>query len=105
MPQQKIAALTYKSLMRGENSGVEVGVVNSWFSINNKDNVRLLKEYIFNIQHPVFEYNLNGQQLYLTAASMVSSNELAIHMGLPRKSVPGFPVIEHADFGKRSCKI
>lgn len=100
----KIAALTYKSLMRGENSGVEVGVVNSWFSINNKDNVRLLKEYIFNIQHPVFEYNLNGQQLYLTAASMVSSNELAIHMGLPRKSVPGFPVIEHADFGKEVVK-
>ena len=100
----KIAALTYKSLMRGENSGVEVGVVNSWFSINNKDNVRLLKEYIFNIQHPVFEYKLNGQQLYLTAASMVSSNELAIHMGLPRKSVPGFPVIEHADFGKEVVK-
>ena len=30
----------------------------------------------------------------------MSSNELAIHMGLPRKSVCGFPVIEHADFGK-----
>ena len=35
---------------------------------------------------------------------MVSSNELAIHMGLPRKSVPGFPVIEHADFGKEVVK-
>lgn len=95
----EIAALTYKSLMRGENSGVEAGAVNSWFS-SNKEKVDLIKEYLFNIRQPVFEYNLNGQQLYLTAASMVSSNELAIHMGLPRKSVPGFPVIEHADFGK-----
>lgn len=31
---------------------------------------------------------------------MVSGNELAIHMGMPRKSVCGLPVIEHADFGK-----
>ncbi len=99
----EIAALTYKSLMRGENSGVEAGAVNSWFS-SNKNKVNLIKEYLFNIRQPVFEYNLNGQQLYLTAASMVSSNELAILMGLPRKSVPGFPVIEHADFGKEVVK-
>lgn len=99
----EIAALTYKSLMRGENSGVEAGAVNSWFS-SNKNKVNLIKEYLFNIRQPVFEYNLNGQRLYLTAASMVSSNELAIHMGLPRKSVPGFPVIEHADFGKEVVK-
>lgn len=99
----EIAALTYKSLMRGENSGVEAGAVNSWFS-SNKNKVNLIKEYLFNIRQPVFEYILNGQQLYLTAASMVSSNELAIHMGLPRKSVPGFPVIEHADFGKEVVK-
>lgn len=99
----EIAALTYKSLMRGENSGVEAGAVNSWFS-SNKNKVNLIKEYLFNIRQPVFEYNLNGQQLYLTAALMVSSNELAIHMGLPRKSVPGFPVIEHADFGKEVVK-
>lgn len=99
----EIAALTYKSLMRGENSGVEAGAVNSWFS-SNKNKVNLIKEYLFNIRQPVFEYNLNGQRLYLTAASMVSSNELAIHMGLPRKSVSGFPVIEHADFGKEVVK-
>ena len=40
----------------------------------------------------------------VTAASLVSSNELAIQMGLPRKSVCGFPVIEHADFGKEVVK-
>ena len=38
------------------------------------------------------------------ASSLVSGNELAIQMGLPRKSVCGFPVIEHADFGKEVIK-
>lgn len=36
----------------------------------------------------------------MTPCSLVSGNELAIHMGLPRRSVCGLPVIEHADFGK-----
>ena len=36
--------------------------------------------------------------------NLVSGNELAIHMGLPRNSVCGFPVIEHADFGKEVVK-
>ena len=36
----------------------------------------------------------------MTPCSLVSGNELAIHMGLPRRSVCGLPVVEHADFGK-----
>jgi len=36
----------------------------------------------------------------VTPCSLVSGNELAIHMGLPRRSVCGLPVVEHADFGK-----
>ena len=35
----------------------------------------------------------------MTPATLVSTNELALHMGLPRNSVSGFPVIEHAEFG------
>ncbi|MDY4079978.1 MAG: ATP-binding protein, partial [Clostridium sp.] len=50
--------------------------------------------------HPVFEYHSNTTTVPVTASSLVSSNELAIQMGLPRKSVCGLPVIEHADFGK-----
>ena len=51
--------------------------------------------------HPVFKYD-NGfnNDLTVTPCSFISSKELAIHMGLPRKSVCGFPVIEHASFAK-----
>lgn len=95
----EIAASTYKALMRGENSGVEVGAINSWHHYNKKE-ITVLKEYALNMIHPVFQYNGALGNIQVTPSSLVSGNELAIHMGLPRKSVCGFPVIEHADFGK-----
>lgn len=95
----EIAASTYKSLMRGENSGVEICAVNSWRNYE-KEKVALLSEYALNMMHPVFSYKSISGDIQVTPSSLVSGNELAIHMGLPRRSVCGFPVIEHADFGK-----
>lgn len=95
----EIAASTYKALMRGENSGVEVCAVNSWRSFEKKQ-VELLAEYALNLIHPVFSYQSSAGEIQVNPCSLVSGNELAIHMGLPRKSVCGLPVIEHADFGK-----
>lgn len=95
----EIAASTYKALMRGENSGVEVCAVNSWRNYE-KDEVQLLAEYVLNMIHPVFSYPSQQSEIQVNPCALVSGNELAIHMGLPRKSVCGFPVIEHADFGK-----
>lgn len=95
----EMAAGTYKALMKGENSGVETSSINFWGRTNNK-RLPILREYITNFIHPVFSYHSESISIPVTASSLVSSNELAIQMGLPRKSVCGFPVIEHADFGK-----
>ncbi len=95
----EMAAGTYKAIMKGENSGVETSAINLW-GRQKADQLPALREYITNFIHPVFEYRFASSYVPVTAASLVSSNELAIHMGLPRKSVCGFPVIEHADFGK-----
>jgi hypothetical protein len=95
----EMAASTYKALMKGKNSGVEVSSVNYWGKQSGKK-VELLKDYITNFTHPVFAYNSKNGVIPVTPCTLVSGNELAIHMGLPRKSVCGFPVIEHADFGK-----
>lgn len=95
----EMAAGTYKALMKGENSGVETSAINFWGRKKEKQ-LPVLREYITNFIHPVFEYSSETALIPVTASSLVSSNELAIHMGLPRKSVCGFPVIEHADFGK-----
>lgn len=95
----EMAAGTYKALMKGSTSGVETSAVNLW-GRNDRANLPLLRDYITNFIHPVFAYPSEQGNLPVTASSLLSSNELAIQMGLPRKSVCGFPVIEHADFGK-----
>lgn len=95
----EMAAGTYKALMKGAKSGVETSAVNFW-GRQSASKLPLLREYITNFIHPVFVYQSDTALLPVTASSLVSSNELAIQMGLPRKSVCGFPVIEHADFGK-----
>lgn len=95
----EMAAGTYKALMRGEKSGIETSAINFWGRQQTKQ-LPLLREYITNFLHPVFAYYSGTITAPVTPASLVSSNELAIQMGLPRKSVCGFPVIKHADFGK-----
>ncbi|GHV55949.1 ATP-binding protein [Synergistales bacterium] len=99
----EMAAGTYKALMKGEKSGVETSAINFW-GHNDTKQLQLLREYITNFIHPVFEYRSEHTVVPVTASSLISGNELAIQMGLPRKSVCGFPVIEHADFGKEVVK-
>lgn len=88
----EIAAAVYKSLMTGENTGIETCAINAWSS-DNKNSREVIK-YVKNFIHPVFKYN----NLNINTGVFVSSGELALHMGLPKKSVPGLPVIEHAEF-------
>ena len=95
----EVAASTYKAIMRGENSGVEIAAINSWGSYE-KDKTLLIEQYVKNFMHPIFKYSGAMGDIEVSPCSMVSGNELAIHMGMPRKSVCGLPVIEHADFGK-----
>ena len=95
----EVAASTYKALMRGENSGIEIAAINSWGQFQ-REKTAMLAQYVKNFIHPVFKYNGPAGNIEVTPCSLVSGNELAIHMGLPRRSVCGLPVIEHADFGK-----
>ena len=95
----EVAASTYKAIMRGENSGVEIAAINSWGSYESKKTA-LIEQYVKNFMHPIFRYSGALGDIEVSPCAMVSGNELAIHMGMPRKSVCGLPVIEHADFGK-----
>lgn len=106
----EVAAATYKALMSGENSGLEASAINTWRKPqqpeeNKKSPNELISEYVKNFIHPVFEYKvLEKEPIPVMPTNLVSGNELAIHMGLPRHSVCGFPVVEHADFGKEVVK-
>lgn len=100
MSTAEIAASNYRSLMNGENSGREVSAVNSW-RINNDaymlEDFHTLTTYLSRYAHPQFVYY---KDVHVSAATAVSGKELGLHLGLPRASVPGLPVIEHAEFGK-----
>lgn len=92
-PVAEIAAATYKSIIQGKNSGVEVSSINTW----NENNAKEIIKYINNFEHPSFKYN---NDVFVKATSLISSKELGIQMGLPKKSVVGLPVVEHNSFGQ-----
>lgn len=94
----EMAAFNYRALMAGENSGLETSAINLWPS-SKSGKVAELKDYLCNFLHPMFIYRKGNTKVPVTAASLISSRELALSMGLPRSSVRGLPVIEHAEFG------
>lgn len=95
------AASMYRSLVSGNQSGLEIAAVNTWTEENA---VREISKYITNFLHPTFLYQFEedtiNRQTIVDATALASTNELAIQLGLPRKSVKGLPVIEHALFAQ-----
>ena len=103
MSASEIAASNYRSLMNGDTSGREVSAVNSWRR-NSKEQYGDFQDLMTSLsrfRHPDFFYGSDGEYKVLAnAATSISGRELGLHLGLPRATVPGLPVIEHAEFGK-----
>ena len=99
MSAAEIAASNYRSLMNGEHSGREVSAISSWHRDDPDDpeEFNYLTTYLSRFIHPQFVY---GGDVRVDATTAVSGKELGLHLGLPRATVPGLPVIEHAEFGK-----
>ena len=103
MSAAEIAASNYRSLMNGDNSGREVSAINSW----RKNDLSIvgdyndLTTYLSRFVHPKFIYGNDGQyNVYTDASTVISGKELGLHLGLPRATISGLPVIQHAEFGK-----
>lgn len=92
------AANTYKSIIQGENSSIENSHINIW---DEEESLGLIP-YISTFNHPIFNVqdNQDGEASGVTPSTIVSGRELAIYMGLPKKSISGIPVIECASFGR-----
>lgn len=89
----KIVASTYQSLLRGESSSIESGIIIEW----TETNVNSILPWLEKMNHPVL---LLDAEKRITPGSFVSGNELAIHAGIPGSSVGGLPVLEMAPFGR-----
>ena len=92
-----IVSSGYNALMRGDNSGIQASNINNW-NVGTVDGKRI-KEYLKKFSHPLFT-NPTNEEVFLSPASVVNSYELAVSMGLPKKSISGLPVFEMASFGR-----
>lgn len=100
--EAETAANIYKSMVAGAESGIERSAVNSW---HDAEDVISLTRYLSNFVHPQFLCDRLGnenERVAITPAALVSTKELAIHMSLPRHSIVGMPVAEHAALGKEA---
>jgi hypothetical protein len=96
-------AAIFKSIMQGESSGVEVSTVNTWYGNNNNSKqIEYLTNSICCFKHPLFLYQRDAvnKSFPIENSSLISSKELSMMLSLPRKSVPGLPVVDYATLAK-----
>jgi DNA helicase HerA-like ATPase len=98
-----MVASSYNALMRGEESSMQASHINTWDQSKTSD-IRRLKEYISRFTHPIFQ-NEDFKSEIITPASIVNGQELAVHLGLPKKSISGVAVVESASFGRNIFKL
>lgn len=90
-------ASTYKSIIQGEHSSIDASHISIW----DKEESMALIPYLSTFNHPIFDIaDTESEKSSATVSTLVSGRELAIYMGLPKKSVSGIPVIECASFGR-----
>lgn len=106
----KSAASVYDSLMRGEESGTEISGVSTWYNEEAQKAVEYLKRFY----HPLvavpdlsIKPDEDGRVSFMavTPSTIISGKEIALHMALPKKSVPGIPVSKCADFGRNIMSL
>ena len=99
--EAETAASMYQSLVSGSQSGLEASAVNTW---TDPETASAIETYITHFLHPVFLCQMSCENISRLVAVdptvMASTNELAIQLGLPRKSVKGLPVTKHAVFAQ-----
>lgn len=83
----------YRGCIVGEESSSESYGINVW---REKEQTALLTEYLHKGLLP--RYNYKG--INVSAGSVVTSKELAIHLSLPQSSVQGILVREEQSFGR-----
>lgn len=89
-------ASNYNALMRGKASGVQAAHINTWYK---PEETKIIGQYLSAFVHPRFREN-SESEVIVTPASIVSGNEMAIQIGLPKKSIAGVTVIPMASFGR-----
>lgn len=104
-------AHSYLALTQGEESYMSQAAINLWRGDMGEasGDAKEICNYLRELRHPLFGLNPNiiaknpTYNVYppvITATTNLSGKELAYSLNFPRKSIPGLPVIECAEFGR-----
>ena len=104
-------AHSYLALTQGEESYMSQAAINLWRGDMGEasGDAKEICNYLRELRHPLFGLNPNVTEetptynVYppiVTATTNLSGKELAYSLNFPRKSIPGLPVIECAEFGR-----
>lgn len=97
-------ASNYNALMRGKKSCIQASHIATWHKAEDTD---IIANYLSSFVHPRFRFCeiKNGKEsVTVTPATIVSGNEMAIQIGLPKKSIAGIAVVSMAPFGRNIYK-
>ena len=83
--------------MRGDSSANQASYINNWDC--NGENGRRVVAYLERFSHPLF-YRDQIFDTIVSPASISNSYEVAVNLGLPKKSIKGLPVFETVAFGR-----
>lgn len=92
-----IVANGYNALMRGDNSALQASFINSWNF--ESENGKKIVQYLEKFTHPLFCRDAD-LEVFVSPAAMSNSYEVAVNLGLPKKSIKGLPVFESVSFGR-----
>lgn len=97
-----IAASTYRSLLLGEETGIEKPNFTLFDSLDNK--TVIIEEALTYCEHPTFLVpsfgNGTNHIQALSPTNYINGKELALLLNFPRKSINGVMVTEMAEFGR-----
>ena len=107
------ASHMYLSLTQGDESYLESPAINLWNAHANggkdKEQISRLREYLVHLEHPNFaknekadstRFNQHNWPNLVSCTAELSGSELTNAINIPRRSIPGLPVIECAPFGR-----
>ena len=87
-------ASLYRALLSG-NQPDSVAAVNTW---DNPNATKLLQEYLVRASHPRMRLLRDGALNDIDLTTFVPCSEMPLHFFWPRKSLPGLPVSQQAEF-------
>ena len=109
-------AHTYLALTQGEESFMSQSSVNLWRGDlgESSGDTEEIVAYLRELRHPLFGLNpnllladstFNVYPSIVTPTVPLTGQELAFSLNFPRKSIPGLPILECAEFGRNIAKF